>query len=74
MIKKRGRPKGKKNAPKFTFLPLSILKLVAEEGELIPVSLDWLSTKGSGIKNTAPEPIIHAEPEVKVEYKITEFE
>ena len=74
MIKKRGRPRGKKNSPKFTLLPLSIIKMLAEQEELIPVSLEWLSTKGSGIKNVPLEPIASAEPEIKVEYKITEFE
>tara|TARA_R110000824_G_scaffold164117_3_gene340195 strand:- start:651 stop:878 length:228 start_codon:yes stop_codon:yes gene_type:complete len=72
--KKRGRPRGKKNSPKFTFIPLSILKIVAQEQELIPVSLEWLATKGGDIKNPQPQASEPKALENKIEYKITEFE
>lgn len=71
--KKRGRPKGKKNSPKFTLIPLSILKIVAQEQELIPVSLEWLATKGGDIKNPTPQVSEPKVSEEKIEYKITEF-
>lgn len=74
MIKKRGRPKGKKNAPKFTLLPLSIIKMVAQDQELIPVCLDWLSAKGGVAESSLPQSINQEESSQKVEYKITEFE
>mgnify|MGYP003681418056 CR=1 FL=1 len=73
MIKKRGRPRGKKNSPKFTLLPLSIIKMLAEQEELIPVSLEWLTEKGGAIKNPTFEPSNQEESGLKVEYKITEF-
>ena len=68
--KKRGRPKGKKNSPKFTLLPLSILKMVAQEQELIPVSLEWLTTKGGDIKNPQSQASQPQASEEKIEYKI----
>ena len=70
--KKRGRPKGKKNSPKFTLIPLSILKMLVRDNELVEVSLDWLSS-AQPIKKTQPQVSQVKQPEEKIEYKITEF-
>ena len=71
--KKRGRPKGKKNAPTTTSVPLSILNMFVEQDELVSVSIEWLSDKGKKINKSAPDTARLQEPEQKIEYKITQF-
>jgi hypothetical protein len=71
--KKRGRPKGKKNTPTTTLVPLSILNMIVGQDELVRVSIEWLSSKSKNINKSTPDPDIQKESEQKIEFKITNF-